>query len=324
MPEVEKILYNNIVRNIVIRRYSKMKINPVVIKALKENRPVVALESTIISHGMPYPKNVETALKVEQVIRDHGAVPATIGIIDGEPIVGMTPEEIEQFGKRKGVLKVSRRDLPVVYAKKLWGATTVATTMIIANQAGIEVFVTGGIGGVHRGAQETFDISADLQELAKTNVTVVCAGAKAILDLPLTLEYLETMGVPVLGFKTEELPAFYNSHSGLKVDYKVESAEEMARIIKSKRENNLVGGILLTNPIPVEYEMKKEVIDNAIATALARMDKEGVKGKECTPYLLKTIVELTGGDSLESNIKLVLNNAAVGSEVAKEYCKLRK
>ena len=301
-----------------------MKINPEVIKALKENRPVVALESTIISHGMPYPKNVETALKVEQVIRDHGAVPATIGIIDGEPIVGMTPEEIEQFGKRKGVLKVSRRDLPVVYAKKLWGATTVATTMIIANQAGIEVFVTGGIGGVHRGAQETFDISADLQELAKTNVTVVCAGAKAILDLPLTLEYLETMGVPVLGFKTEELPAFYNSHSGLKVDYKVESAEEMARIIKSKRDNNLVGGILLTNPIPVEYEMKKEVIDNAIATALARMDKEGVKGKECTPYLLKTIVELTGGDSLESNIKLVLNNAAVGSEVAKEYCKLRK
>ena len=300
-----------------------MKINPEVLKALKENRPVVALESTIISHGMPYPKNVQTALQVEQVIRDHGAVPATIGIIDGEPIVGMTPEEIEQFGKRKGVLKVSRRDLPVVYAKKLWGATTVATTMIIANQAGIEVFVTGGIGGVHRGAQETFDISADLQELAKTNVTVVCAGAKAILDLPLTLEYLETMGVPVLGYKTEELPAFYNSRSGLKVDYKVESAEEMARIIKSKRENKLVGGILLTNPIPEKYEMPKEVIDNAIATALKKMDEEGVKGKECTPFLLKTIVELTGGDSLESNIKLVLNNAAVGSEVAKEYCKIK-
>ena len=300
-----------------------MRINPEVLKALKENRPVVALESTIISHGMPYPKNVETALLVEKTIRDHGAVPATIGIIDGEPIVGMTPEEIEQFGKRKGVLKVSRRDLPVVYAKKLWGATTVATTMIIANQAGIEVFVTGGIGGVHRGATETMDISADLQELAKTNVTVVCAGAKAILDLPLTLEYLETMGVPVLGYKTEELPAFYNSHSGLKVDYKVESAEEMAKIIKSKRDNNLVGGILLTNPIPEQYEMKKEVIDNAIATALKRMDEEGVKGKECTPFLLKTIVELTGGDSLESNIKLVLNNAAVGSEVAKEYCKLK-
>ena len=300
-----------------------MKINPEVLKALKENRPVVALESTIISHGMPYPKNVQTALEVEQVIRDHGAVPATIGIIDGEPIVGMTPEEIEQFGKRKGVLKVSRRDLPVVYAKKLWGATTVATTMIIANQAGIEVFVTGGIGGVRRGAQETFDISADLQELAKTNVTVVCAGAKAILDLPLTLEYLETMGVPVLGYKTEELPAFYNSHSGLKIDYKVDSAEEMAKIIKAKRENGLVGGILLTNPIPEQYEMPKDVIDNAIATALKKMDEEGVKGKECTPFLLKTIVELTGGDSLESNIKLVLNNAAVGSEVAKEYCKIK-
>ena len=290
---------------------------------MKDNKPVVALESTIISHGMPYPKNVQTAMEVEQVIRDHGAIPATIGIIDGEPIVGMTPEEIEQFGKRKGVLKVSRRDLPVVYAKKLWGATTVATTMIIANQAGIEVFVTGGIGGVHRGAQETFDISADLQELAKTNVTVVCAGAKAILDLPLTLEYLETMGVPVLGYKTEELPAFYNSHSGLKIDYKVDSAEEMARIIKAKRENGLVGGILLTNPIPEQYEMPKDVIDNAIATALKKMDEEGIKGKECTPFLLKTIVELTGGDSLESNIKLVLNNAAVGSEVAKEYCKIK-
>lgn len=300
-----------------------MKINPEVLQALKENRPVVALESTIISHGMPYPKNVETALKVEETIRSHGAIPATIGIIDGEPIVGMTPEEIEEFGKRKGVLKVSRRDLPVVYAKKLWGATTVATTMIIANQAGIEVFVTGGIGGVHRGATETMDISADLQELAKTNVTVVCAGAKAILDLPLTLEYLETMGVPVLGFKTEELPAFYNSHSGLKVDYKVESAYEMAKIIKAKRENGLVGGILLTNPIPEQYEMPKDVIDKAIDTALKEMDKQGIKGKECTPFLLKTITDLTGGDSLESNIKLVLNNAAVGSEVAKEYCKIK-
>lgn len=300
-----------------------MKINPEVLRALKENRPVVALESTIISHGMPYPKNVETALKVEETIRNHGAVPATIGIIDGEPIVGMTPEEIEQFGKRKGVLKVSRRDLPVVYAKKLWGATTVATTMIIAAQAGIEVFVTGGIGGVHRGATETMDISADLQELAKTNVTVVCAGAKAILDLPLTLEYLETMGVPVLGYGTEELPAFYNSHSGLKVDYKVESAYEMAKIIKSKRENGLVGGILLTNPIPEQYEMPKEVIDKAIDIALKEMDKQGIKGKECTPFLLKTITDLTGGESLESNIKLVLNNAAVGSEVAKEYCKIK-
>ena len=300
-----------------------IKINPEVEQALKEDKPVVALESTIISHGMPYPKNVETALKVEEVIRSHGVIPATIGIIDGVAIAGMTPEEIEEFGKRKGVLKVSRRDLPVVYAKKLWGATTVATTMIIANQAGIEVFVTGGIGGVHRGATETMDISADLQELAKTNVTVVCAGAKAILDLPLTLEYLETMGVPVLGYQTEELPAFYNSHSGLKVDYKVDSASEVARIIKAKRDNGLVGGILLTNPIPEQYEMPKEIIDNAINTALKQMKNEGIKGKECTPFLLKTITELTGGDSLESNIKLVLNNAAVGSEVAKEYCKLK-
>ena len=300
-----------------------VRINKEVKEALEAGKPVVALESTIISHGMPYPKNVETALKVEEVIRSHGAVPATIGIIDGVAVVGMTPEEIEEFGKRGGILKVSRRDLPVVYAKKLWGATTVATTMIIANQAGIEVFVTGGIGGVHRGAQETMDISADLQELAKTNVTVVCAGAKAILDLPLTLEYLETMGVPVLGFKTKELPAFYTSHSGLSVDYQVDSAEEMAKIIKEKRENGLVGGILLTNPIPEEYAMDKETIDNAIETALRKMDEQGVKGKDCTPFLLKTITELTGGDSLESNIKLVLNNAAVGSEVAKAYAKIK-
>ena len=300
-----------------------IKINPEVEQALKEDKPVVALESTIISHGMPYPKNVETALKVEEVIRSHGVIPATIGIIDGVAIAGMTPEEIEEFGKRSGIIKASRRDLPVVYAKKLWAATTVATTMIIANQAGIEVFVTGGIGGVHRGATETMDISADLQELAKTNVTVVCAGAKAILDLPLTLEYLETMGVPVLGYKTKELPAFYTSKSGLQVDYQVDSAEEMARIIKEKRENGLTGGILLTNPIPQEYEMDKEIIDAAIEKALKMMDEQGIKGKECTPFLLKTITELTGGDSLESNIKLILNNAAVGSEVAKEYAKIK-
>ena len=300
-----------------------IRINDNVQKALKEGRPVVALESTIISHGMPYPKNVETALRVEQVIKGFGVVPATIGIIDGVGVIGMTPEEIEEFGKRKGIVKVSRRDLPVIYAKKMWGATTVATTMILAAQAGIEVFVTGGIGGVHRGAEKTMDISADLQELAKTNVTVVCAGAKAILDLPLTLEYLETMGVPVLGYKTEELPAFYSSKSGLKVDYKVDSAQEMAKIIKEKRENGLVGGILLTNPIPEKFEMKKEVIDAAINKALEEMDKQGIKGKECTPFLLKTIVELTGGESLESNIELVLNNAAVGSQVAIEYAKIK-
>lgn len=300
-----------------------LKINKEVLEALKNNKPVVALESTIISHGMPYPKNVETALAVEKVIRDNGAVPATIGIINGDAVVGMTPEEIEEFGKRQGIIKVSRRDLPVVYAKKLWAATTVAATMIVASQAGIEVFVTGGIGGVHRNAQQTFDISADLDELSKTNVTVICAGAKAILDLPFTLEYLETKGVPVLGYQTKELPAFYTSHSGLEVDYEVKDALQMAQIIKEKRDNHLEGGILLTNPIPEQFAMDKEVIDNAINKALEMMDKEGIKGKACTPYLLKTIVELTGGDSLESNIHLVLNNAKLGALVAKEYCKLK-
>ena len=300
-----------------------LKINPEVKRALEDNRPVVALESTIISHGMPYPKNVQTALAVEKVIRDNGAVPATIGIIDGDAIIGMTPEEIEDFGKRKGILKTSRRDLPVIYAKKLWAATTVAATMILANEAGIEVFVTGGIGGVHRGAQETMDISADLQELAKTDVTVICAGAKAILDLPLTLEYLETMGVPVLGFQTEELAAFYTPHSGLKVDYKLDSFEDAARVIKAKRENNLKGGILIANPIPEQYAMDKEVIDNAIAKALEMMDEQGIKGKEITPFLLKTVTELTRGDSLESNIQLVLNNARVGANIAKEYCRIK-
>ena len=300
-----------------------MKINPEVLEALKNNKPVVALESTIISHGMPYPKNVETALRVEKVLRDRGVVPATIGIIDGEPIVGMTPDEIELFGKTKGIAKASRRDLPVIYAKKLWAATTVASTMIIAAQAGIEVFVTGGIGGVHRGAQETMDISADLQELAKTNVTVVCAGAKAILDLPLTLEYLETMGVPVLGFQTKELPAFYTRRSGLKVDYEIQDYQEAAKIILEKRKNALQGGILITNPIPEKYAMDDNIINNAIEKALKMADEQGIKGKETTPFLLKTIVELTGGDSLESTLQLVLNNAAVGAEIAKEVCKLK-
>lgn len=300
-----------------------LKINKEVLEALKNNKPVVALESTIISHGMPYPKNVATALAVEKVIRDNGAIPATIGIIDGDAIVGMTPEQIELFGKKEGIIKVSRRDLPVVYAKTLWAATTVAATMIIAAQAGIEIFVTGGIGGVHRNAQQTFDISADLDELSKTNVTVICAGAKAILDLPLTLEYLETKGVPVLGFQTKELPAFYTSHSGLSVDYEVNDALEMAHIIKEKRDNHLDGGILLANPIPEQFAMDKDVINSAINKALVMMDKEGIKGKECTPYLLKTIVELTGGDSLESNIHLVLNNAKLGALVAKEYCKIK-
>lgn len=300
----------------------KLRINPEVKKALDEGKPVVALESTIISHGMPYPKNVETALRVETVIRENGATPATIGIIDGEAVIGMTPEEIEEFGKRKGIAKVSRRDLPVIFAKKMWGATTVAGTMILANAANIEVFVTGGIGGVHRGAEKTMDISADLQELSKTNVTVVCAGAKAILDIPLTLEYLETMGVPVLGYQTDELPDFYTRHSGQKVDYRIDSPKEIALIIKEKRENKLNGGILVTNPIPEEYAMDQATIDNAINEALVKMEKEGIKGKDSTPYLLKTITELTGGDSLESNIQLVLNNAKLGAKIAKELSEL--
>ena len=298
-----------------------MIINKEVRIALENGLPVVALESTIISHGMPYPKNVETALRVEKVIRENGAIPATIGIIDGVAVVGMTAEQIEEFGKRQGIAKVSRRDLPVIYAKRMWGATTVAATMILAKQAGIEIFVTGGIGGVHRGAETTMDISADLQELAKTNVTVICAGPKAILDLPLTLEYLETMGVPVLGFQTEELPDFYTRHSGLKVDYRIDSYDEAAEIIKEKRQNKLDGGILITNPIPEEFAMDQLVIDNAIKSALAKMDDLKIKGKDSTPFLLKTIVELTGGDSLESNIELVLNNAKVGAQIARSLCK---
>ncbi len=301
-----------------------IRISDEVKKALKEGQAVVALESTIISHGMPYPKNVETALKVEEEVRKHGAIPATIGIIDGVGVVGMSKDEIEEFGKRKGIIKVSRRDLPVVYARKLWGATTVATTMILAHEAGIEVFVTGGIGGVHRGAQETFDISADLQELANTDVTVVCAGAKAILDLKLTLEYLETFGVTVLGYKTIELADFYTAHSGLNCDYAISSPLDGANIIKAKRDNHLKGGILISNPIPEEYAMDKARIDKCINDAIEEMKHLGVHGKETTPFLLSKICELSGGDSLESNIKLVLNNAKVGSMIAVEYAKLRK
>ena len=299
-----------------------MKIAKEVKDALKNGKPVVALESTIISHGMPYPKNVQTALLVEKTIRDNGAIPATIGIIDGEPIVGMSPEEIEEFGKRKGIRKVSRRDLPIVYANKLWGATTVAATMILANQAGIEVFVTGGVGGAHRGAQETFDISADLEELGKTNVTVVSAGVKAILDLDLTLEILETKGVPVLSYQTDEFADFYTRHSGIKMENVVNSPKEVAKIIKAKRDNHLDGGMLVANPIPEEFAMEPKVINAAIEKALKMADDAGVKGKDVTPFLLKTIVELTGGDSLESNIELVLNNAKLGAAIAKELTEL--
>jgi len=299
-----------------------MKISKEVSEALASGKAVVALESTIISHGMPYPKNVQTALAVEKVIRDHGAIPATIGIIEGEPIVGMSPDQIEEFGKRKGIKKVSRRDLPIVIANKEWGATTVAATMILANKAGIEVFVTGGVGGAHRGAQETFDISADLEELGRTNVTVVSAGVKAILDLNLTLEILETKGVPILSYGTKEFADFYTRHSGIAMENVVNSPKEVAKIIKAKRDNQLDGGILVANPIPEEYAMDSNVINSAIEKALKLADEAGVKGKDVTPFLLKTIVEITGGESLESNIKLVLNNAALGSEIAKELTRL--
>lgn len=301
----------------------KLKVNPEVEAALKEGKPVVALESTIISHGMPYPENVATALNVEKIVREHGGVPATIGVIDGVGIVGMTPDEIEAFGKKgQEIPKVSRRDLATIMATGSWGATTVATTMILANLAGVEFFVTGGIGGVHRGAELTFDVSADLEELARTNVTVICAGAKAILDLPKTLEVLETKGVPVLGYGTDELPAFYTRKSGLSVDYNVKSPEEAAEIIKEKRELKLDGGVLITNPIPEEDSMDADAINAVIDKALAEMDEKGIKGKDCTPFLLARVAEITGGNSLAANIKLVYNNAAVGTEIAKAYSQL--
>ncbi|MFA5282914.1 MAG: pseudouridine-5'-phosphate glycosidase [Bacilli bacterium] len=294
-----------------------MIVNKRVKDALIEGKPIVALESTIISHGMPYPKNVETALLVEKTIIDNGSIPATIGIIDGDIIVGMTRDQIELFGKKKGISKVSRRDLPIVTSQKMWGATTVSATMIIASMAGIEVFVTGGIGGVHRGAEKNFDISADLDEMAKSDVTVVCAGAKAILDLPKTLEYLETKGVPVLSYKTDEFADFYTRSSGLKVDYVFNTPQEAALIIKEKRNLKLQGAVLISNPIEKEYAMSKQNIDQAISQALADADKNGVKGKDITPFLLKTIVELTKGKSLEANIHLVVNNAKLGARIAK-------
>ena len=299
-----------------------LDIAPEVKKALDEGKPVVALESTIISHGMPYPRNVETALMVEQMVRDNGAVPATIAIIGGRLKAGLSHEEIEYLGKTgRGVTKASRRDLPALIARGADGATTVTTTMIIAHMAGIKIFATGGIGGVHRGAETTMDISADLQELAQTPVMVVCAGAKSILDLGLTLEYLETHGVPVIGYGTEELPAFYTRKSGFGVDYRVDNEAELAAMFRAQRELEYKGGMLVTNPIPEEYAMDKAVIDAAIEEALRQCAEAGVKGKESTPFLLAKVVELTGGNSLESNIKLVLNNAALAARTACELSK---
>ncbi len=300
-----------------------LDIKPEVKKALEEGRAVVALESTIISHGMPYPRNVETALNVEKIIRENGAIPATIAILNGKLKVGLTEEEVEYLGKAKDVVKTSRRDIPFIVSKKLDGATTVASTMIIAALAGIKVFATGGIGGVHRGAQETFDISADLQELAHTNVAVVCAGAKSILDIGLTLEYLETQGVPVVGFGTEELPAFYTRKSGYNVDYRVDSANELAAALKAKWDLGLNGGTVVANPIPEQYQMDYDAINNAIENALVEADEKGIKGKESTPFLLSKVKEITEGKSLESNIQLVYNNAMVGAQLAVELSKLK-
>lgn len=301
-----------------------LEINPEVAEALTEGKPVVALESTIISHGMPYPKNVETALQVEKIVRENGALPATIAILKGKLKVGLTKEEIEYLGKGKDVVKTSRRDIPFIIANKLDGATTVASTMIIAALAGVKVFATGGIGGVHRGAQETFDISADLQELAHTNVAVICAGAKSILDLGLTLEYLETQGVPVVGFGTDELPAFYTRKSGFGVDYRVDSTADLAVAVKAKWDLGLNGGLVIANPIPEQYEMDYDTITTAIKNALKEADEKGIKGKESTPFLLAKIKDITGGASLESNIQLVYNNAKVASQLAVELSKLEK
>ena len=301
-----------------------LDIAPEVQQALAEGKPVVALESTIISHGMPYPKNVETALLVEQTIRDNGAVPATIAIIGGRLKAGLSHEEIEHLGKAgRSVAKASRRDLPALVARGVDGATTVATTMIIAHMAGINIFATGGIGGVHRGAETTMDISADLEELANTPVMVVCAGAKSILDLGLTLEYLETHGVPVLGYGTKELPAFYTRRSGFEVDYRVDSPEELAKIFQVQRDLGMKGGVLVTNPIPAEYAMDFDVINKAIDEAIADSVKEGIHGKATTPYLLAKVKDLTGGDSLASNIQLVYNNARLAARTACAYCALR-
>ena len=306
--------------SIIMNKY--LDISPEVQKALAEGKPVVALESTIISHGMPYPKNVETAMLVEKTIRDNGAVPATIAIIGGRLKAGLSPEEIEYLGKSgRKVAKVSRRDLAAIVARGADGATTVTTTMIIAHMAGIKVFATGGIGGVHRGAETTMDISADLEELASTPVMVVCAGAKSILDLGLTLEYLETKGVPVIGYGTDELPAFYTRRSGFGVDYRVDTPAQLAAMFKAQQELGMKGGMLVTNPIPEQYAMDKEVIDAAIDQAVKESKEQGIHGKETTPFLLARVVELTGGDSLESNIQLVLNNAIVASKTASELCK---
>ena len=302
----------------VLNKY--LDIHPEVAEAIRAGKPVVALESTIISHGMPYPQNVETALAVENIIRENGAIPATIAIIGGRLKAGLSAEEIEYFGKKgQAIHKASRRDLAVLCAKGADGATTVATTMMIAHMAGIHIFATGGIGGVHRGAETTMDISADLEELAQTPVMVVCAGAKSILDLGLTLEYLETKGVPVIGYGTAELPAFYTRQSGFGVDYRLDTPAGLAAAWRASHDMGLQGGMLVCNPIPEAYSMPKAVIDKAIDTAIAECNEKGIHGKATTPFLLARVAELTGGDSLASNIRLVFNNAKVAAQTAVAY-----
>ena len=300
-----------------------LEISPEVQKALDEGRPVVALESTILSHGMPYPQNVETALNVEKIIRDNGAVPATTAIIGGKLRVGLSKDEIDYIGK-KGlkVTKASRRDIPVLVARGEDGATTVAATMILANLAGVSVFATGGIGGVHRGAETTMDISADLEELASTPVMVICAGAKSILDLGLTLEYLETHGVSVLGYQTEELPAFFTRKSGFKVDYRMDTPKELAAAFKAKNDLGLRGGMVVANPIPEEYAMDADYISKSIAEAIDEANAKGIKGKDTTPFLLDKLEKITGGSSLKANIQLVYNNAKVATQIACELSRM--
>ncbi|UYL08539.1 pseudouridine-5'-phosphate glycosidase [Bdellovibrio sp. SKB1291214] len=300
----------------------KVQLSQEVEKALSSGQPVVALESTIISHGMPYPQNFEMALAVEDQVRKNGATPATIAIIDGVLRAGLLRQEIESFAKKgMQITKVSRRDIPVIVAQKKDGATTVASTMIIAELAGISIFATGGIGGVHRGAEESMDISADLEELGQTNVAVICAGAKSILDIGLTLEYLETKGVPVLGYQTSELPAFYTRESGFKVDSKVDSAKELAQILRAKWDLGLKGGVVIANPVPKEYSLDFKEMEKVINDALAEMNQKAIKGKDSTPFLLGKVKELTAGKSLETNIQLVLNNAKLAAEIAVAYCR---
>ena len=301
-----------------------LTILPEVAQALAEGKPVVALESTIISHGMPYPKNVETALAVEAMVRQHGAVPATIAIMDGKCLVGLSAEQIEYFGKANNVWKVSLRDMPYVLTKNLYGATTVAATMRIASMAAIKVFVTGGIGGVHRGAENSMDISADLTEMAQTSVAVVSAGVKSILDIELTLEYLETKGIPVVTIGQDEFPSFYSAKSGYKSPLRLDTAREIAQLLHTKWQLGLHGAVLIANPVPAAFEIVADEMEIHIQQALTAADNNHIRGKEVTPFLLSYISSHTNGESLETNIALILNNAKVGAGIAVEFSKFIK